>query len=120
VATADSLRGFLRGEHPSDVLRELGFTIDGTPGNLSVDYPSPNDESICTFPIGDLARGLLVVWARGSELQEWASLVVMVDWIDIEDIDSPDGGALWEAIWSAAGGDEVTDNQLNIARRLAT
>ena len=102
------------------MLHKLGFTIDRTPGNLSVDYPPPKEEMICTFPIGDLARGLLVAWARGNELQEWATLVVTVDWIEVEGIDSPEGEVLWEAVWGAAGGDEVTDDALELARRLAT
>ena len=120
MSTADALRAFLRGDGSTDVLRSVGFTIRGAPEKLSVTYPPPAHEAIVTFPLRDLARGLLVAWARGNELQEWASLVVMVDWIDVEGTDSGDGEVLWEAVWSSAGGDAVSEEALEVARLLAT
>jgi len=119
MSTADVLRAFVRGEESTDALRAMGFTIEGSPGNLTVDYPHPADDATVSVSLSDLARGLVVAWARGHGLQEWASLVVMVDWIEVEGTDSGDGQVLWEAVWSSAGGDGVSDRALEVARHLA-
>lgn len=119
MSTADVLRAFVRGEESTDALRSLGFTIHGSPGNLSVDYPQGERNAAVHISLGDLACGLVVAWARGSGVQEWASLVVMVDWIDVEGTDNGDGQLLWDALWSASDGDGVSDEALEVARQLA-
>ncbi len=85
---------------------------------LRIDYPAGRAE-IHTFPLTDLATGFVRAWATGTDFSRWASVVVMTDWIDVDDIDTGEGRTLWDAVWSVAGGDEPADDTLGLARRLS-
>ena len=43
----------------------------------------------------------------------------MTDWIEVDGLDSNDGRILLDALWSVAGGEEPSDEVLNLARQLA-
>jgi len=118
VATTEILRFVLRAEEPPETLTGLGFSIEGDALNLRVEYPS-GQANVETFPLSDLATGLVRAWAHGTDLHLWASVVLMVDWIDVDDLDSPEGEVLRDALWSAAGGDQISDEALTVARRLS-
>jgi hypothetical protein len=118
VAAVDVLRSVVRAEEPPESLTTLGFAIEGEAHNLRIDYPAGRAE-IHTFPLTDLATGFVRAWATGTDFSRWASVVVMTDWIDVDDIDTGDGRTLWDAVWSLAGGDDVADEILGLARRLS-
>jgi len=118
VAAVDVLRSVLRAEEPPETLTTLGFTVTGDTRNLQIDYPSGLAE-VHTFPLADLATGFVRAWASGRDFNRWASVVVMTDWIDVDGIDTTDGRALWDAVWSVAGGNEPDDGALAVARRLS-
>ena len=98
-------------------LATLGFSIQGEPPHLRITYPSV--ATVVSFPIADLATGLIAMWARGTDLALWASVVLMVDRIDVADLDSVDGQVLINALWDAAGGGLVSDEAINTAHRIA-
>ena len=44
--------------------------------------------------------------------------MVSAAWIEVEGIDTSDGCALWEAVWTVSGGDQPPDDVLALAHKL--
>ena len=111
------LRRLVRGDgdDPFDVVRWLGGSVQGAPGNGHMNLPPlPTVE----FPLSDLAHGLLSQWAKGTSLQKWALTVLMADAIQFEEAESPEEEVLLDSLWRASAGEPVTDEALALSRRL--
>jgi len=68
--------------------------------------------------VAEVAAGYVAAWAQGSEtLEKWARVILGVTDIDLAAFeDDPEGEALLNAIWDAAGG---SPSGIDIATRLA-
>jgi len=110
------VRAVVRGDRPIEALSGAGIQLESTKGGLRVDIPAGFKVEL---PLVDLAFGLLASWARGTELREWASTILAVSEIEFTEIDSRDGEALLDALWTAAAGEGVSDVSLEAARQLA-
>jgi len=68
----------------------------------------------------DLATGLICHWTFGTELSEWAATVLMADCVAFPEDLSPDEDAVLGLLWDASSGNDLTDEQVAQARRLAS
>lgn len=119
MAAVDVLRAVLRAEEPPEAISTLGFTLGGDAPNLRIGYPKGR-ANVHTFPLADLATGFVRAWVSGgTNFTLWASVIVMTDWIDVEGLNTSDGRALWEAVWTVSGGDQPADDALALARHLS-
>ena len=109
------LRAVVRGERPLDALTGVGVRLTFGDGGFRAEVPEWLGTEI---PLADLARGLLSTSARGPELRKWAFTVLALD-ADFDEIDSTDGAALLDALWSASAGQAVSEQSLEVARQLA-
>jgi hypothetical protein len=119
VAVVDVLRSVLRAAEPAEALATLGFTISGAAPNLRIDYPAGVGE-VHQFPLADLASGFVRASTWEAGFDRWASVVVMTDWIEVEDLETRDGEILWEAVWSVAGGEDASEAALALAHDISS
>lgn len=112
------IRRVVRGEEAPEALEQVGVRIETRNGSIKV--TSPIDMSIAPYPLSDLARGLLVNWAVGTDLPRWATTVLMVDAIQFVEADSPQEGRLLDAVWAAMTDQPIDDDALDLARRLTS
>ncbi|MEO8694551.1 MAG: hypothetical protein ABI658_13595 [Acidimicrobiales bacterium] len=110
------IRRVVRGEEAPEALERLGVRIETTNGSIRVTPPS--DMSIPPCPLSDLARGLLINWALGTDLPTWATTMLMIDAIQFDEADTPQEGQLLDAVWAAMTDQPIDDDALNLARRL--
>ena len=113
------IRSVVRGDEAPEVLERLGVRIETCNGLIRVTPPS--DMTIPhSYPLSDLARGLLVNWAVGTGLPTWATTMLMVDAIQFEEADSPQEGQLLDAVWAAMTDQPIDDDALDLARQLTS
>jgi hypothetical protein len=110
------IRRVVRGEEAPQALERLGVRIETTNGSIKVTPPS--GMSIPRYPLSDLARGLLVNWAVGTDLPTWATTMLMIDAIQFEEADTPQEGQLLDAVWAAMTDQPIDEEALDLARRL--
>ena len=119
MTTAHALfRRVVRGEEAPEALEQLGVRIVRTNGSVMV--TPPEDITLAPYPLSDLARGLLVNWAVGTELPAWATTMLMVDAITFVEADSPQEGRLLDAVWAAMTDQPIDDDALDLARQLVS
>ena len=87
---------------------------------LRVPRPSAAVRTLAPYPLSDLARGLLVNWAVGTELPAWATTMLMVDAITFVEADSPQESRLLDAVWAAMTDQPIDDAALDLARQLVS
>jgi hypothetical protein len=109
------LKKFVRGESEWQVLLSLGASIDLDAGGLSLIERA--DAPVYEPSAQDVAAGLLVHWAVGTSLRDWARLVLAVGMVDLASLeDHPAGEVLLNALWDAAGGCDVSEAAIDKAR----
>lgn len=108
-------RAVVRGERPVQALADVGIGIENTEAGRRVTIPTG---FLVQLPLTDLAFGLLASWARGTELRDWASVVVTVGDIEFDDIETDCGVTLLDALGAAAAGEGVSTEALEVARKL--
>ena len=119
VTTPHNLIGrVVRGEEAPEALERVGVRIETRNGSIKVTPPS--DMSVPPYPLSDLARGLLINWAVGTDLPKWATTMLMVDAIQFVEADSPQEGRLLDAVWAAMTDQPIDDDALDLARRLTS
>jgi hypothetical protein len=74
------------------------------PGKLRIEYPNTPELVISRFPLSDLGHGLVTSSVRRTDLELWASVVLMSDWIELGDLVPAHGEVLWDALCAAAVG----------------
>ncbi len=109
------VRDVVRGDRPIGALAEVGVRLERTEEGHRVEIPA---EFHVALPLVDLACGLLAMGARRMLLREWASTLVAISDIEFHGIDSDDGEALLDALWTAAAGGDMSERSLETARRL--
>ena len=109
-------RAVVRGDRPVEALTDVGIGIEFTETGRRVTTPA--EFLVRRLPLADLAIGLLASWARGTDLRDWASVIMMVPDIEFDDIETDDGVTLLDAIGAAAAGEEVPQAALDVARKL--
>lgn len=108
-------RAVVRGDRPVEALANLGIEIENTGAGRRVTTPAG---FLIHLPLADLAFGLLASWARGTELRDWASIIMMASDIEFDDIETDYGVTLLDALGAAAAGEEVPEEALDVARKL--
>jgi hypothetical protein len=117
VTTRDGVvRAVVRGERPIDDLAHVGVLIKQTEQGRRIDVPA---ELGVALPLQDLAAGLLTSWARGTDLRDWATVMLMLSDVEFAEKDSSDYEILLEALWAASAGEELPEEWIVVARRLA-
>lgn len=110
---------FIRGDADPTELTQAGLQLELSESGVQLEEPP--GVPVVTPSTSDVASGLLARWARGGEpLAVWARVLLAANFIDLKDLeDHPDGGLLLDAVWEAAGGAEVDERAIDVARRLA-
>jgi hypothetical protein len=117
VTTQDAVvRAVVRGERPIDDLAQVGVLVKNTERGRRIDVPAGFGVAL---PLQDLAVGLLASWARGTELRDWATVMLMLSDVEFAEMDSSDYEMLLEALWAASAGEELPEESIAVARRLA-
>ena len=106
----------VRGERPIDELAHVGVLVADTEHGRRIEVPAG---FVVALPLVDLAVGLIASWARGTQLREWAAVMLMLSNIEFSDMDSSDYEMLLEALWAASAGEEIPEESLAVAKRLA-
>lgn len=109
------VRAVGRGEAPVSDLSALGIIVAGDPPALSITVP-PDVPLVVT--LADLSTGLLAEWARGTDLAVWA--FVVRELVNVAEENSQAWDLLMNALWSAAFGEDVSEEALSLARSLAS
>ena len=115
VDSTEQLRRIVRGEESFRELERLGVQLSSDARELR-SPPIPASE----IPLADLAIGFIAYWARGTDLREWASVMLMMADIQFIEAESSDEDAVLEAVWTASAGEDVDDSTLAVVQRIAS
>lgn len=110
------VRAVVRAEQPVDTLADVGVLVDNVDGVRRIEVPAG---FAVMLPLVDLAVGFVASWATGTELREWATVMLMLSDVEFTDSGSSDYDQLLEGLWAASAGEEVPEESLGVARRLA-
>jgi hypothetical protein len=116
VSDNEYVRQIVRGEVSFRDLSALGVQLTENGKHLTYSRPLVLDE----LSLSDLAIGLTTHWLRGSELREWATVMLMLSDIQFVEAESSEEETLLGALWAAAAGEDVDESALALARRLAS
>jgi hypothetical protein len=113
--TTELVRRVVRGEVSYRELSAVGF-------DLTIDPPTLRGPSlhIGELPLRDLAIGLLHHWTRGTDLHDWATVMLMASDIQFVEAESEDEAALLDALWAASANEPLTEAAIAVARRVAS
>ena len=114
-AVTELVRRVVRGESSYRELTSVGFEI-------SLDPPALRGGSmpLGDLSLSDLATGLLHHWTLGTELRDWAIVMLMASDIQFVEAETPDEEALLDAVWSASANEPLSDDSIAVVLRLAS
>jgi hypothetical protein len=111
----EPVRRVVRGDASYRELSTVGFEVTLDPPALR----GPSME-IAELPLRDLATGLLDHWTLGTDLHDWATVMLMASVIQFAEAESDDETALLSALWSASANEPLTEAAIAVARRVAS
>jgi hypothetical protein len=115
---AETALAVARGDAPWDALQSLGVEIIVDPERIEMRFPHALPDAKAS--VRDLALGFIRHWTLGSDLREWATVILGADFIDFVDLDDhPHHDVLVEALWSASAGESVPRESIAVIRRVA-
>ncbi len=111
--------GFVRGDADPTELTRTGLQLELSGSGVQLEEPP--GIPVVSPSASDVASGLLARWAHGGEpLAVWGRVLLAANFIDLKALeDHPEGGLLLDAVWDAAGGAEINERAIDVARRLA-
>jgi hypothetical protein len=117
---ASMILGIIRGEKPLGLLPELGIHIawEGDSYKLT----SERSRVAVTPPVFDVAFGMLHYAKNEGELRKWAFFILAESGsIDLKEVESHSKGELLiDALWNASSKGRVTDEVIELARKIVT
>ncbi|MGQ0824618.1 MAG: hypothetical protein ACT4OX_06245 [Actinomycetota bacterium] len=119
AAVRDLVRAVVRGEVDASELAVIGVKIAWTDAGCTIDEPA--GLAVTKPSVEDIATGALVHWARSTGLRDWARVVLAATFLDLGAVeDHQHGDRVLEALWMAAAGDDLADDDLAILRSLVS
>ena len=116
VTLTDILLAVARGNTEPRVLADLGIVLQGEPGGYRIeDDPT---EPLVELSFRDLAQGFLHHWALGTSLPECSATILLASCFVMPEITTTDENTLIEALWDASFGEFVSDEAVDVARRM--
>ena len=117
---AATILGIIRGEKPLELLPELGINISWK--RDSNELTSERSRMVVTPTVFDVAFGILRYARNEDELKKWAFFILADSGsIDLKEVESHSKGELLiDALWNASSEGQVTDEVIELARKMVT
>jgi len=108
----------VRGDEEWQKLLTIGITIRMDPSSCEIEEPAGITDAVPKM--SELACGFIRNWALGSELHDWARVVLGINAIDLKALEEDDRGeVLLDALWTAAEEGSISDDVIELIRQLA-
>ena len=117
---AATILGIIRGEKPLELLPELGINIASK--RDSNELTTEKSRVVVAPTVFDVAFGILRYARNEDELKKWAFFILADSGsIDLKEVESHSQGELLiDALWNASSEGQVTDEVIELARKIVT
>lgn len=117
-AVTKLLLDVVRGDEEWPKLVTIGITIRMDPSRCEIDELPGIADAVPKS--SEVATGFVRNWALGSELHDWARVVLRVNAIDLRELEEDNRGqVLLDALWTAAEEGSISDEVIESIRQLA-